>query len=122
MTVHTIAVLCLTLMTGNEICVAAFVNPVLRKLPEHEQVPFLSRAAAQLGFTMPFWYIASFALTVATAIAGRHATGVWPAGSLAAVFLQVVILVITIGFMVPINNLLGKLQPDDRGWTSKAVR
>ena len=60
---HSLAVLCLVLLTGNEICVAAFVEPVLRGLPEGIQVQAVPGIAGRLGRVMPFWYALSLLLT-----------------------------------------------------------
>ena len=119
---HTAALLCLALMTGNEICVLVFVNPVLRRLSEAQQVPFLTKAASRLGLVLPFWYAASFVLTAATAYQLHRASGVWRNAVTLSAALQMAVLVLTIPFMVPINNRLGKLQPDQTGWTAYAVR
>ena len=90
---------------GHEFCVAAFVEPVLRRLP----------VAKSLGTAMPFWYAASLLLTL----------GDWwllrtNAVATAAV-LQLLVLVGTLMLLVPINNRLasGALQG---GWLADARR
>jgi hypothetical protein len=117
-----IALLDLSLMTGSEICIAVLVNPVLRQLPEKEQVPFLRRGARHLGFLMPFWYFASLLLAVTSAIAFHRATGRWGGGALYSAILQAGIILMTVTLLVPINNRFGKLKEGETGWTPAAHR
>jgi hypothetical protein len=117
-----IALLDLSLMTGSEICIAVFVNPMLRQLPEEEQVPFLRRGARRLGFLMPFWYFASLLLAVISAISFHRDTGSWGGGALYSAILQACIILMTITLLVPINNRFGKLREGETGWTPAARR
>ena len=110
---HHQAVFCLTAMAGNELCVAAFVEPVLRRLPDAEQRPAVPPIASTLGRAMPFWYALSLLLTAADWWLSRT-------GAVAiALGLQVVVLVATLTLLVPINNRLaaGNLQD---GWLADA--
>jgi hypothetical protein len=59
-----ITVLCVGLMTGNELAVSLFVNPAIWKLEEAPQARALSLLAQSLGKTMPFWYFFVFASVV----------------------------------------------------------
>jgi hypothetical protein len=117
-----IALLDLSLMTGSEICIAVFVNPVLRQLPEEEKVPFLRRGARHLGFLMQFWYFASLLLAVISAISFHRSTGNWVGGALYSAILQACIILMTVTLLVPINNRFGKLREGETGWTSAARR
>ena len=109
-------------MTGNELCVAVFVNPVLRRLPEPQQTPFLRQAAGYLGALMPFWYATSFVLTAVTAYMFHHGNCAGPNLAAWSALLQAAIILMTVIFLVPINNRLSKLTEDETGWTSAAVR
>ncbi len=117
-----IALLDLSLMTGSEICIAVFVNPVLRQLPEEEQVPFLYRGARHLGFLMPFWYFASLLLAVIAAVAFHKATGRWLGGAFYSAILQTCVILMTVTLLVPLNNRFGRLREGETGWTSAARR
>ncbi|HVT99091.1 MAG TPA: DUF1772 domain-containing protein [Acidobacteriaceae bacterium] len=102
--------LCIGLMIGTEFAVSAFINPVLEKLDNRTRVGIIRLFAAKLGFAMPFWYCLGLLLLVAEAIIFRHgpqlpllisAAGLWAA-----------IIVLTLLFLVPINNRMMRLSPD----------
>src|SRR5689334_14855376 len=63
-----IAVICIGLLVGVEFAVAAFINPILRKLNRREELNAVRLFAAKLGKIMPFWYGLSLVLLVAEAI------------------------------------------------------
>ena len=113
-TVHHLAGFCLATMAGNEFCVAAFVEPVLRRLPEQQQRPAVPSVAKVLGRAMPFWYAASLLLTGGDWWLSR--TG----AAAVAVSLQVVVLG-TLTLLVPINNRLAAGALPD-GWLADARR
>jgi uncharacterized membrane protein len=119
---HIVSLLCLAVMTGNELCVGAFVEPVLRQLPDPEQIAAVPRIAARLGRWMPFWYATSLILTCWDCIDTHMRTGVWRADRVASVVLQVVILIMTLSLLVPINNRLAKMTRSYEGWSSDARR
>ena len=113
--VHSVAVLSLLTMTGNEVCVAVFAEPVFRRTEEGVQRAVAPHFAALLGKAMPFWYAASLLLTGASWWTSRNvATG-------ASVLLQVVVLLFTLGLLVPINNRIVKALPGP-GWLADARR
>ncbi|MGI4854612.1 MAG: anthrone oxygenase family protein [Janthinobacterium lividum] len=113
--IHHLAVFSLTAMAGNEVCVAAFVEPVLRRLPEAQQRPVAPSVAGALGRAMPFWYAVSLLLTIADWWLARTT------GAAVAAGLQLLILVGTLALLVPINNRIaaGALQD---GWLADARR
>jgi hypothetical protein len=119
---HIVSLLCLAVMTGNEVCVGAFLEPVLRQLPDPAQIAAIPGIAARLGRWMPFWYAASLLLTSSDCIHTRMQTGVWPADQVASSILQVVILIMTLSLLVPINNRLAKMTGSYEGWSSDARR
>lgn len=101
---------CIGLLIGTEFAVAAFINPILRKLGAREQLGAISLFAAKLGAAMPFWYGVSLLLMIAEAIV-RHKDN----GSMlliAAIAIWAAVIVLTILFLVPINNRLAKVDPD----------
>jgi len=63
-TVAVFAVVLVGLMVGVELAVAAFVNPVIDRLPNDAGLAARSDAARVLGRVMPFWYGGSVVLGV----------------------------------------------------------
>ena len=119
---HLIALLCLTLMTGNELCVAAFVEPVLRGLPAGPQAVAAPRVAALLGRVMPFWYAGSLIFTISDVFFLHRHAGSWPTGAALSVALQGVVLLTTLTLLVPINNKLARMTEAYEGWLADAQR
>ena len=119
---HKIALILLALMTGNEVCVAAFVEPSLRSLREDAQGTPAAKMAAVLGRWMPFLYGLSLLLTIAVVFVGHRAAGTWPTGAIGSLALQVVVLILTLGWMVSINNRLARMTTPYRGWLDDARR
>jgi uncharacterized membrane protein len=105
-----VTTVCIGLLIGVEFAVAVFVNPVLRKLDDVAQSRAIRLFARRLGSAMPFWYIASLLLLVSATIGRLHqpgvmllcaATGVWSA-----------VIVLTLLFLVPINNRMAGMNAD----------
>ena len=99
-------IVCIGLMIGVEFAVSAFINPVLWKLESGSQTQAIRLFAAKLGFVMPFWYTLGLVLLVAETFFRRHqscalllgiASGIW-----------VLVIVLTLIFLVPINNGLAR--------------
>ena len=101
-------ILCAAFMTGNEIAVSLFVNPVVWQLGETSQAKALRLFAARLGKAMPGWYAASLLLMIIEAILHRHQ----PAFPLiaAAASLWTAIIVYTLLVLLPINNRIAALD------------
>ncbi len=117
--VHRAAELMLATMTGNELCVAAFVQPILRGESESTQVLLAPRVASRLGRVMPFWYAASLLLAAWDWWLHRGLPAhVWIA---VAASLQAVITVVTLGFLVPRNNRLAAMTGAYHGWKNDAA-
>lgn len=89
-------------MVGVEFAVAAFVNPILLRLPAGPSLEARADGARIVGRVMPFWYIASLILTtgLAATTRGGPATG----AAIAASTLLAVSVVMSIALLVPINN------------------
>jgi len=109
-------ILCAAFMTGNEIAVSAFVNPVVWQLDEASQAKALRLFAALLGKAMPIWYAVSLLFMVIEACLRRHQPAFpWIA---AASALWVAIVVYTLLVLLPINNRIAALDTNalPAGW------
>lgn len=98
-------------MTGAELAVSAFVNPVLWKLDVAPQARATRLFARRLGAAMPVWYFASLLLLVSETISQWHdsvvlllgiATGIW-----------VAVIVLSLLCLVPINSRLARMHVDE---------
>ena len=90
------------IMVGVEFAVAVFVNPILRRLPAGPSLEARADGGRVLGRVMPFWYVTSLALTAALVATtwGSAAAG----AALAAAVLLAVSVVMSIAWLVPIND------------------
>jgi len=104
------AILCIGLMIGTEFSVSAFINPVLRKLDDRTRLAGIRLFAAKLGFAMPFWYALSLLFLIAETFLLRHQPQV--SLLIAAIAIWAAVIVLTLLFLVPINNRLAQLAPD----------
>lgn len=105
-----VTTVCIGLLIGTEFAVAVFINPILRKLGPREELRAIRLFAATLGAAMPFWYGISFLLLIGTAILRHRESGF--ALLFAAIVIWAVVIVLTILFLVPINNRLARVDPD----------
>jgi Domain of unknown function (DUF1772) len=113
---NVVTILCTALLTGNEVAVSLFVNPAVWQLEERAQVGAFRILARSLGTAMPIWYIVSLALMLAEAYLHRHEPALtW---LLVAAGIWIAIIVFTVSSLVPINNRIAALNPDDlpAGW------
>lgn len=99
---------CLGLLIGTEFSVSAFINPVLRKLDDHAQSTAIRLFACRLGRAMPFWYALSFLLLLIETAVRYHQPGFTRLGAASAIWAAVIVL--TLLFLVPINNRLARTQ------------
>jgi amino acid transporter len=95
-------------MVGVEIAVAAFTNPIFDRLPDDAYRLARSDGSRVLGRVMPFWYIATLVVLIATAVV---TSGNWLIVAAAALMALVVLLTVTM--LVPINNRIGKWSRTD---------
>lgn len=102
-TVEVLALLIIGPLLGVEIAVAAFLNPVLGRLPDGAFAQARSDSARLLGKVMPFWYAAALAVLIAAAILLR-ADWLFITGALA----MALAVVATLTLLVPINNRIGR--------------
>lgn len=104
----TIAILCIGLMIGTEFAVSVFVNPALRKLDDAAQLGAIRIFAKNLGTAMPFWYALSLVLLIVEAVLRRSETEFALLITSAAIWVGVIVL--TLLFLVPINNRLARMS------------
>lgn len=109
---------CIGLLIGTEFAVSVFINPVLRKLDDRTQAKAVSLFAARLGRAMPFWYGLSLLLLLIEAIVARHEPG--NPLLLAACAIWLTVIVLSLLFLVPINNRM--MQLDARSFPEEAQR
>jgi uncharacterized membrane protein len=97
-----VTILCTGMMTGNELAVSFFVNPVVWQLEEPAQAMALRLFARVGGRVMPFWYALGLILLIAeTWLRWHEPSRIW---LLAAVAIWGVSIVYTLLTLLPINN------------------
>jgi uncharacterized membrane protein len=101
-----VTTVCIGLLIGTEFAVAVFINPILRKLGGREEMRAIRLFAAKLGTAMPFWYGVSFLLMIGEAILRHSEIGFRLL--IASIVIWAVVIVVTILFLVPINNRLAR--------------
>jgi len=99
-------------MTGNEIAVAVFVHPRIRRLEDAVHIRAAQTLASALGAAMPFWYALTFLLSLAVTFVAHAmwSTSWWIA--LGSVALFAAMIVYSVLLPVPINNQVARWQPD----------
>ena len=105
-----IAIIVAGLMVGNELAIAAFVHPVLDRLPDDAHLPAASALARLLGRVMPFWYALVLLLTLADMLLYWHQSGRLPIWTATSAILWAIAIVYTITTLVPINNRIASWQ------------
>jgi uncharacterized membrane protein len=103
------------LMIGAEFAVWAFINPIIWKLEEPSRMEAIRYFARRLGKVMPFWYVFNLILLVSEAFLLRREIRSTLIGAAAGIWAVVIIL--TLMFLVPINNRLASWnshQPVDQ--------
>jgi uncharacterized membrane protein len=90
------------LLIGTEFAVSAFVNPVLERLDTGARMKAISLFAKRFGTAMPFWYVLSVLLLIAEAVLHRRGSG--EPLLISASVLWVTVIILTLIFLVPINN------------------
>jgi hypothetical protein len=105
---YILTVACIGLLVGTEFSVSVFVNPVLGKLDDEAQARTIRLFAVRLGTAMPFWYIASLVLLLIETFVQRHEAGIPLLIAASAVWSAVIVL--TLMFLVPINNRMMRLE------------
>jgi hypothetical protein len=98
-------------MVGNEIAVAAFLHPQLRKLNDNAHAQIAPPLAKVLGKVMPLWYGLALVLILGAVFEHRPLfSGSGLLITLAAI-LWAITIVFTIAMLVPINNRIASMNP-----------
>jgi hypothetical protein len=100
------------MMVGNEFAIAAFVHPSLLSLGDLTHARIAARLARILGGAMPYWY--GLALLLILGAAYEHRPIADGPGRLIAIAaaLWTATIVFTIALLVPINNRIATLNPE----------
>ena len=101
----------LLLMVGVEFAVSAFVNPSAWRLDPEPQAKMLSHFASVLGRVMPVWYAGGLLLLIVETWVHRAEPGRGLLLAASAIWLLTTVL--TLLFLVPLNNLVIRAEP---GW------
>jgi Domain of unknown function (DUF1772) len=100
------------LMAGNELAVAAFVHPQLYKSDDRTHAKTAALLAHILGKVMPLWYGLALLLILGATFEHR------PISSGPGLFLAIaaglwaVTIIFSIAMLVPINNRIAKIDPE----------
>jgi uncharacterized membrane protein len=108
--VDIVTIVSIGLLIGTELTVSVFINPVLKRLDERTRAQAIQMFATRLGKAMPPWYIASFVLLLAITWFHRHQSS--QSLLIAAGVIWAVVILLTILFLVPINNRMMRLDPN----------
>lgn|SRR6185437_3913787 len=111
-----LTVVCIGLLIGTEFTVSVFINPILQRLDTGTRMKTISYFAKRLGTAMPFWYALSLLLLVTEALVRRRADGL--SLLITASVLWVAVIVLTLMFLVPINNRMMRLDANSSAETS----
>ena len=111
-------VVCIGLMIGTEFAVSAFINPVLWKLEHQAQTQAIRMFGAKLGLVMPFWYALGLVLLLTETFVARREPGVFLLAIASGIWALVIVM--TLIFLVPINNKLVRTETDQ--WTAATQR
>src|SRR5437899_10419704 len=99
------------LMAGNEFAVAAFVHPQLHKLDHGTHAQAATPLARVLGKAMPLWYGIALLLILGAAFEHRPISNNPGLFILLAAVLWAATIVFTITMLVPINNRIAQMDP-----------
>ncbi|MGA2904097.1 MAG: DUF1772 domain-containing protein [Candidatus Korobacteraceae bacterium] len=112
------------LMVGNELAVAAFLHPTLRRLPDDVHAPARIAFAGLFGWVMPFWYALVLLLTAATFYAGPALSSITGKLLLTSSVLWLLAIVFSLIFPAPLNSRIAAWQVKalPATWRSDALR
>jgi hypothetical protein len=99
------------LMAGNEFAVAAFVHPQLHKLSRSTHAQAAAPLAGVLGKAMPLWYGVALLLILGAAFEHRPISSGPGLFIVLAAAIWVAAIVFSITMLVPINNRIAKMNP-----------
>ena len=103
-----VTTVCIGLLIGTEFAVSVFINPILQRLDTGTRLKAIGLFAKRFGRAMPFWYALSLLLLIAEAVRRRHTDG--ESLLIIASALWVSVIVLTLIFLVPINNRMMRLD------------
>jgi uncharacterized membrane protein len=103
-----VTTVCIGLLIGTEFAVSVSINPILERLDTSTRMKATSLFAKRLGGAMPFWYALSLLLLITEAALRRHIDGESLLITASALWLAVIVL--TVIFLVPINNRMMRLD------------
>jgi uncharacterized membrane protein len=103
-----VTTVCIGLLIGTEFAVSVFINPILQRLDTGTRMKAISFFAKRLGTAMPFWYALSLLLLIAEAALRRQGNSESLLITASALWLAVILL--TLIFLVPINNRMMRLD------------
>ena len=112
------------MMAGSEFAIAAFVHPQIGRLNDaahaHAAVPL----ARSLGKVMPLWYAVALAFTLGAAFEHRPISSGPGLLIAAAAAIWAAVILFTVTALVPINNRIAKMNPDQphSGWLQDRAR
>jgi uncharacterized membrane protein len=124
MALHLFAVLLLGLMCGSELNVAAFAHPTFNRQPAPVHIPMRSSFAQLFGHVMPFWMAASTLLNLLVLLPFEHLSdSAWRLAAI-ALAIQVLAVIFSLAFPVPINNRIAKWTPESlpNDWRTQEQR
>jgi small-conductance mechanosensitive channel len=110
-------ILCIGLLIGAELAMSVFVNPILWKLDVAPQAGAIRLFARRLGAAMPVWYIASLLFLLSETITHRHESLVVMLGVATAIWVAAIVL--SLLFLVPINNRMARMDADELTETAR---
>ena len=108
--VQILAIVSIGLLIGTELAVSVFINPILARLDTRTRAQAIQMFATRLGKAMPFWYAANFVLLLTVTYLHRQHPGL--ALLIAASAIWAMVILLTILFLVPINNRMMRIDPD----------
>src|SRR5580698_11245734 len=112
MILQLVALLVLGLMCGSELNVALFSHPVLKQQPLETHILVRSSLAVLLGRVMPFWMSGSTLLNLLLLLPFEHLNKIaWRFAGIAFA-IQVLAVLFSLAFPVPINNRIAKWTTD----------
>lgn len=112
------------IMVGNEFAVAVFVHPHLQRLHDRAHAKTAALLAGSLGKAMPIWYGLSLVLILIATFEHRPISN-GPGLLLAsAALLWAATIVFTVTMLVPINNRIARMNPEQpyEGWLRDRTR
>ena len=101
---NVVAIIVAGLMVGCELAIAAFIHPILDKLPDEAHRPVASAIARVLGTVMPFWYNLTLLLTLAEVVFQWRQSGRLPIWIATSAVLWLLAIVYSLIALVPVNN------------------